>query len=77
MEKWVICYRHTFLGDIIEGTFADAVRAGIAKVEEDFDGEPLEVCQGRGCPGIDYKEEVLTFNSPLDLIASIEHFNEN
>lgn len=77
MEKWSIYYHHTFMGDVIEGTFADAVRAGIAKVKEDFGEHPLIVRNGHGCPGIDYREEILTFNSPLDLIAYIKPFDEN
>ena len=77
MEKWAIYYHHTFMGDVIEGTFADAVRAGIAKVKEDFGERPLVVRNGYGLPGVDYKEEILTFNSPLDLIVSIEPFDES
>lgn len=77
MEKWVIYYHHTFMGDVIEGTFADAVRAGVAKVKEDFGEHPLVVRNSYGRPGVDYKEKILTFNSPLDLIASIESFDEN
>ncbi len=76
-ECWAIHYHHTFMGDVIEGTFADAVRAGIAQVKEDFGDAPLVVRTGYGAPGIDFKEEILTFESPLDLIASIKPFDKN
>ena len=80
MEKdlWIIYYHHSFYGDVVEGTFADAVRAGINRVEKDFEGAPtLAVRTGYGCPGIDYQEKIEVFNSPLDLIAEIERYPED
>ena len=74
-EKWLIYYHHSFRGDVVDGTFADAVRAGIRRVEEDFANRPLVVVTTFGAPGTeDYREEVMSFDSPLDVIDEIERY---
>lgn len=74
-EQWLICYHHSFYADVVEGTFSDAVRAGIQRVEEDFNGNPLVVITTRGVPGTEnYQEEKLSFDSPLDVISEIERY---
>ena len=75
-ESWLIYYHHSFRGDVVEGTFADAVRAGIRRVEEDFGNQPLVVVTTFGVPGTeDYREETMSFDSPLDVIDEIERYS--
>ena len=75
-EKWFIYYHHSFYGDVIEGTFADAVRAGIRRVEEDFGNQPLVVVTAFGVPGTeDCREETMSFDSPLDVIDEIKRYS--
>jgi hypothetical protein len=75
-EKWLIYYHHSFCGDIVDGTFADAVRAGIRRIEEDFEDQPLVVKTAFGFPGTeDYREEIISFDNPLDVINKIERYS--